>query len=317
MELRHLRYFLAVAEEGNFTRAAVRVGIGQPPLSQQIQALEKELGTALFIRTPQGARLTDAGEAFLVEVRRVLVDVDRAADTARRAARGESGRLRLGFTASAAFNPVVPALIRDYRRAWPAVELALEETNTAGLLSALLEGRLDAAFIRYSASTPAELQLLKFPDEPMKIAVPAAHPLAARDRAPLSALAGEPFILFPRSFGNSLYDEILHVCRQAGFSLAITQEAPQMSSIVNLVAAELGVSVVPASTVQVQLPGVRYLDIEGLVPVARLALAALPERVETAPVLQHLLSLVRQHLSVGTGGVPHPTTSSTRTSRRR
>jgi DNA-binding transcriptional LysR family regulator len=297
MELRHLRYFLAVAEEGNFTRAAARVGIGQPPLSQQIQALEKELGTALFVRTPQGARLTDTGEAFLVEVRRVLVDVDRAAETARRAARGESGRLRLGFTASAAFNPVVPGLIRDYRRAWPAVELALEETNTAGLLSALLEGRLDAAFIRYSANTPAELQLLKFPDEPMKIAVPAAHPLAAGDSAPLSALAGEPFILFPRSFGNSLYDEILHVCRQAGFSLAITQEAPQMSSIVNLVAAELGVSVVPASTVQVQLPGVRYLDIEGRMPVARLALAALPGRAQTAPVLRHLLSLARGQLS--------------------
>lgn len=291
MELRHLRYFQAVAEEGNFTRAAARIGIGQPPLSQQIQALERELGTALFVRTPQGARLTDAGAAFLVEVRRVLVDVDRAADTARRAARGESGRLRLGFTASAAFNPVVPALIRDYRRAWPAVELALEETNTAGLLDALADGRLDAAFIRYSVATPAELQLLRFPDEPMKIAVPAAHPLAVRSSAPLSALAGEPFILFPRSFGTSLYDEILGACRQAGFSLAISQEAPQMSSIVNLVAAELGVSVVPESTAQVQLPGVRYLDIEGQVPMARLALASMPVQADTPPPLKHLLEL--------------------------
>jgi DNA-binding transcriptional LysR family regulator len=282
VELRHLRYFLAVAEEGNFTRAAVRVGIGQPPLSQQIQALERELGTPLFVRTPQGARLTDAGEAFLVDVRRVLLDVDRAADTARRAARGERGRLRLGFTASAAFNPVVPGLIRDYRRAWPAVELALEETNTAGLLAALAEGRLDAAFIRYSVSTPAELQLIKFPDEPMKIAVPAAHPLAARTSAPLSALAGEPFIL---------YDEILGACRQAGFSLAITQEAPQMSSIVNLVSAELGVSVVPESTAQLQLPGVRYLDIEGQVPMARLALACLPQTAQDTPVVHHLLAL--------------------------
>jgi DNA-binding transcriptional LysR family regulator len=291
VELRHLRYFLAVAEEGNFTRAAVRVGIGQPPLSQQIQALERELGTPLFVRTPQGARLTDAGEAFLVDVRRVLLDVDRAADTARRAARGERGRLRLGFTASAAFNPVVPGLIRDYRRAWPAVELALEETNTAGLLAALAEGRLDAAFIRYSVSTPAELQLIKFPDEPMKIAVPAAHPLAARTSAPLSALAGEPFILFPRNFGTSLYDEILGACRQAGFSLAITQEAPQMSSIVNLVSAELGVSVVPESTAQLQLPGVRYLDIEGQVPMARLALACLPQTAQDTPVVHHLLAL--------------------------
>ncbi len=295
MELRHLRYFLAVAEEASFTRAAARVGIGQPPLSQQIQSLEKELGTALFVRTPQGARLTDAGAAFLVEVRRVLVDVDRAADTARRAARGESGRLRLGFTASAAFNPVVPALIRDYRRAWPAVELALEETNTAGLLSALADGRLEAAFIRYSVATPQELQLLKFPDEPMKIAVPAAHPLAARRRAPLSALVGEPFILFPRSFGTSLYDEILAACRQSGFSLSISQEAPQMSSIVNLVAAELGVSVVPESTALMQLPGVRYLDIEGQVPMARLALAWMPLQSGASPSLRHLLDLAQAH----------------------
>jgi DNA-binding transcriptional LysR family regulator len=295
MELRHLRYFQAVAEEGNFTRAAARVGIGQPPLSQQIQALEKELGTALFVRTPQGARLTDAGAAFLVEVRRVLVDVDRAADSARRAARGESGRLRLGFTASAAFNPVVPTLIRDYRRAWPAVELALEETNTAGLLAALADGRLDAAFIRYSAATPKELQLLKFADEPMRIAVPAAHRLAARGSAPLSALAGEPFILFPRSFGTSLYDEILGACRQAGFSLVISQEAPQMSSIVNLVAAELGVSVVPESTAQVQLPGVRYLRIEGQVPMARLALASMPAHPAAPAPLRHLLELARAH----------------------
>ncbi len=292
MELRHLRYFLAVAEEANFTRAAARLGIGQPPLSQQIQALERELGTPLFRRTHAGAELTEAGAAFVVEVRRVLADVERAADTARRIARGEAGRLRLGFTASAAFNPRVPRLIRDFRRRWPRVQLVLEETNTAGLLEALGNGRLDAAFIRYTPSAPPpDLDLLRFADEPMLIAVPAAHPLAARASAPLSALAGEPFILFPRSFGSSLYDEILAVSRESGFSLQITQEAPQMSSIVNLVAAELGVSVVPASTAQVQLPGVRYLSIEGRVPLARLALATDPAARASTPVLRHLWAL--------------------------
>ncbi len=292
MELRHLRYFLAVAEEANFTRAAARLGIGQPPLSQQIQALERELGTPLFRRTHAGAELTEAGEAFLVEVRRVLADVERAADTARRIARGEAGRLRLGFTASAAFNPRVPRLIRDFRRQWPLVQLVLEETNTAGLLDALRNGRLDAAFIRYTPSAlPAGLDLMRFPDEPMLIAVPAAHPLAQHASAPLRALAGEPFILFPRSFGSSLYDEILSVCRESGFSLQITQEAPQMSSIVNLVAAELGVSVVPASTAQMQLPGVRYVSIEGRVPLARLALATHPATRASAPVVRHLWAL--------------------------
>ncbi|KAB7769699.1 LysR family transcriptional regulator [Xanthomonas maliensis] len=294
MELRHLRYFLAVAEEGNFTRAALRVGIGQPPLSQQIQTLERELGTPLFRRTHSGAELTPAGTAFLGEVRRVLADVDRAAETARRVARGESGRLRLGFTASAAFSPVVPRLIRDFRRRWPQVELLLDETNTTSLLQGLVDGRLDAAFVRYGLSTPPDLQLLRFADEPMKIAVPAAHPLAARDSAPLAALAGEPFILFPRSFGSSLYDEILAACRESGVTLHITQEAPQMSSIINLVAAELGVSVVPASTAQLQRAGVRYLDIEGRMPLARLALAACPGAHDTTPLVRHLWELAEQ-----------------------
>lgn len=188
---------------------------------------------------------------------------------------------------------MVPRLIRDFRRKWPQVELLLEETNTASLLVGLADGRLDAAFVRYGLSTPAELQLLRFADEPMKIAVPAAHPLATRNSAPLAALAGEPFILFPRSFGSSLYDEILAACRDSGVTLRITQEAPQMSSIINLVAAELGVSVVPASTAQLQRPGVRYLDIEGHMPLARLALAAAPGGLETTPLVRHLWALAK------------------------
>ncbi|MEQ4575502.1 MAG: LysR family transcriptional regulator [Gammaproteobacteria bacterium] len=291
MELRHLRYFLAVAEEGNFTRAAARVGIAQPPLSQQIQALEKELGTPLFRRTHQGAELNEAGEAFLLDVRRVLADVDAAVESVQRADRGERGRLRLGFTASAAFNPVVPKLIRHFQRAWPQVTIVLLETNTVGLLKAMESGQLDAAFIRPSSLTPVGLNLLHFPDEPMKIALPAAHRLAGRARLPLSALAGEPFILFPRSFGPSLYDEIAQACRLAGFTLQVSQEAPQMASICNLVAAELGVSVVPQAMTHVQLPGVRYIDIQGHVPLARLALASLPGR-ETV-VVQHLTRLAR------------------------
>lgn len=291
MELRHLRYFLAVAEEGNFTRAAARVGIAQPPLSQQIQALEKELGTPLFRRTHQGAELNEAGEAFLLDVRQVLADVDAAVESVQRAARGERGRLRLGFTASAAFNPVVPKLIRHFQRAWPQVTIVLLETNTVGLLKAMESGQLDAAFIRPSSLTPVGLNLLHFPDEPMKIALPAAHRLAGRARLPLSALAGEPFILFPRSFGPSLYDEIAQACRLAGFTLQVSQEAPQMASICNLVAAELGVSVVPQAMTHVQLPGVRYIDIQGHVPLARLALASLPGR-ETV-VVQHLTRLAR------------------------
>lgn len=292
MELRHLRYFLAVAEEGNFTRAAARIGIAQPPLSQQIQALERELGTALFVRSHHGATLTEAGLALRADARRVLADVEAAAETVQRVARGERGRLRVGFTASAAFNPVVPTLIRNFRRAWPDVDLVLQETNTAGLLRQLAEDQVDAAFIRPGRSTPPELALVHFPDEPMLIALPSAHRLAGRARLSLKALADEPFILFPRNFGSSLHDEILEACRRAGFVLHVRQEAPQMASIVNLVAAELGVSVVPRALAQVQLPGVRYLDIQGPAPVARLALASRPDP-HLPIVLHHRLELAR------------------------
>src|SRR5271154_1821200 len=146
MELRHIRYFLAVAEERNFTRAAARVGIGQPPLSQQVKDLEAEVGAALFRRMPQGAELTAAGEAFLQVVQGFPAQAERAMHAAKRAARGESGSLRVGFTNSAVFNPVVSVAVRSFRRAYPDVELLLEQLNSTGLVSGVTEGRADAVF---------------------------------------------------------------------------------------------------------------------------------------------------------------------------
>jgi DNA-binding transcriptional LysR family regulator len=275
MELRHLRYFLAVAEELNFTRAAARLGIGQPPLSQQIRDLEKELGTALFRRTPHGAELTGAGLAFLPEARVVLSGAERARALAQRAGRGESGQLRIGFTGSAAFNPLVSTTIRNFRRVYPGVQLSLTEMNTTGLLEMLDQQTLDVGFMRPGPSTPTDLDLLPLADEAMKIVLPASHRLAKRKRLPLAALAGEPFVLFPRGVGLSLYDEILEACRRAGFELELSQIVPQISSVVNLVAAEFGVSVVPASISQLHFAGVVYLDIDDKPPpVARLALAS-------------------------------------------
>ncbi|WP_322044599.1 LysR family transcriptional regulator [Paraburkholderia sp. J67] len=275
MELRHLRYFAAVAAERNFTRAAEKLGIGQPPLSQQIKSLERELGVELFVRTPQGADLTAAGEAFLVEARRVLDDAERAAHVARRAARGESGQIRIGFTGSAAFNPLVPNLIQRYKARFPAVELTLDEANTPLLLQGLADDRLDAVFFRPGRdSTPAlpGLAMHHFPDEAMKIALPSSHPLAARRRLPLAALAREPFVLVTGPAGATLHDEIVRACAEAGFSPRLAQPAPQVSSVVNLVAAGLGVSIVPAAIAQVQVKGVRYLDVTGVRMRARLAL---------------------------------------------
>lgn len=290
MELRHLRYFLAVAQELHFTRAAARLGIGQPPLSQQIKDLEQEIGARLFHRTSQGVRLTEAGLVFRVEAEAVLGGAERARSAAQRAARGETGQLRVGFTSSAAFNPVVPGMIRNFRRAWPGVHLRLEEANTMQLLDALEHNKLDAIFIRPGATAPKDMLLRRFPDEAMKIVLPAKHPLAAKRALPMAALAREPFVLFPRAVGLSLYDEIVNACRKAGFEPRLSQEAPQISSVVNLVAAELGVSVVPAAIGQVRVHGVRYVNIEGkAAPVARLGLAV--RALETSVVVKNFAGL--------------------------
>ncbi|NEI26842.1 LysR family transcriptional regulator [Rhizobium ruizarguesonis] len=290
MELRHLRYFLAVAEEGNFTRAAGKLGIGQPPLSQQIRDLEREVGAALFHRVPHGAELTAAGAAFLGEAKASLAAAEKAKLVAQSANRGETGRLSLGFTASSAFNPVVSTTIRRFRARWPEVQLSLTEMNTLALMQKLERGELDATFMRPSLDDPAGIRLRRLPDEPMVIALPASHPLARRSSVPLAALAEEPFILFPRLVGLSLYDDVVLACRRAGFELTVAQEAPQISSVVNLVAADLGVSIVPASISQIMLDGVAYRPIEGPPAVARLALAIL--KTHRSPVTENLISLL-------------------------
>ncbi|MBB4438868.1 MULTISPECIES: LysR family transcriptional regulator [Rhizobium] len=290
MELRHLRYFLAVAEEGNFTRAAGKLGIGQPPLSQQIRDLEREVGAALFHRVPHGAELTAAGAAFLGEAKASLAAAEKAKLAAQSANRGETGRLSLGFTASSAFNPVVSTTIRRFRAHWPEVQLSLTEMNTLALMQKLERGELDATFMRPGPDDPPGIRLRRLPDEPMVIALPASHPLARRSELPLAALVDEPFILFPRLVGLSLYDDVVLACRKAGFELTVAQEAPQISSVVNLVAADLGVSIVPASISQIKLEGVAYRPIEGPPAVARLALAIL--KTHRSPVTENLISLL-------------------------
>ncbi len=295
MELRHIRYFLAVAEQGNFTRAAGKLGIGQPPLSQQIRDLETEIGTALFHRVPHGAELTAAGEAFLPQARAALAAADEAKLSAQRAARGETGRLALGFTASASFNPAVTGAIRRFRSAWPEVQLALTEMNSDGLMVKLMRGEIDAAFIRPGLEDPQAVQLKRLADETMMLALPTNHPLAGHRRPPLSAIAGEPFVLFPRTVGLSLYDDIVRACRDAGFELVVTQEAPQIPSVINLVAAGLGVSIVPASIAKIAIEGVVYREMDhGATErppfVARLGLAML--KGQRSPIALNLMSLV-------------------------
>jgi DNA-binding transcriptional LysR family regulator len=288
MELRHIRYFLTVAEERNFTRAAARIGIGQPPLSQQIKDLEREIGAPLFHRVPQGAELTEAGRAFLEQVQGFPAQAERAVKAAQRAGRGETGSLRVGFTGSAAFNPVVASAIRSFRRAYPDVELSLDEANTTRLVGHLIDGVLDAVFMRPGSAGSDAVQYRLLSEEPMMLVLPAGHPEAGSDPVELSRLKDDAFILFPRVIGQMLYDIIVGACRDAGFEPKLGQSAPQIGFVVNLVAAELGVSIVPLSMSQLQVTGVVYRRIAGTPPIARLALAY--RRGNTSVILRNFIA---------------------------
>ncbi len=273
MELRHLRYFLAVAEELNFRRAAEKLGIAQPPLSSQIHDLEREIGVQLFRRVPKGAELTEAGIAFLSAVPTVFDKLDQAVKLAKRGGRGEVGQLRVGYTSSASFNQIVPRSLRAFRRAYPNVELTLEELNSPQLLDQLARQRLDLVFIRPGKEPPPGFIVTPLGEEPMMVVVPSSHRLADRYAVDLAELKGDPFILFSRTLGPGLYDEVIAGCRRAGFDPTVAQIAPQITSIANLVAVELGVSIVPAQVANANVPGVIFLPISGIAPVARLALA--------------------------------------------
>ena len=274
MELRHIRYFLAVAEERNFTRAAARLGIGQPPLSLQIRDLEAEVGTALFHRVPHGAELTEAGAAFLAAVAAIPGQAAGAVKLAQRAARGETGRLSLGFTGTAALNPLIPEAIRAFRRAYPEVVLTLTEANSVALVEGLLEGRLQVAILRPAATDPAELAVHNLADEPLVAALPATHAAAALPGPiDLAQLAADPLILTPRAIGTSLHDVAVGACRAAGFEPSLGQPAPQIASILSLVSAELGVSLVPVSMCQLGMRGVVYRRLCDPEPTVGLAVA--------------------------------------------
>ncbi len=264
IDLRLLRYFLAVAEESHLTKAAARLGIQQPPLSQQIRVLENELGVTLFNRLPRGMALTESGRALLIDARAIIAMVDQAIDGVRRVSEGTAGRLTVGFTGSAAFHPFVPSVIRAFRDAAPGVSLALEESSTGELMDAVQDGRVDAAFIRGPYGQGPGVTVQAVLEESMLVAFPADHPLVRngkRKRIALTDLAQESLILYRRHSGPGLYDAIIAACRAAGFSPRIEQEAPRMLSTLSLVAAGLGVSLVPASLRRINIEGVTYVNL--------------------------------------------------------
>ena len=263
LELRQLKAFVAIAEEGYITRAAERLGMQQPPLTRLLQSLETQLGVVLMERLPRGVRPTTAGLALLDEARDILARAEGITDVVRRAARGERGRLAIGFTSSAALHPFVPSVLRRFRETFVGVSVVLEEAGTGELLDALVQEKLDAAFIRSPLSGTQQLQDEPILVESMLLALPTDHPLAldAAGPLPLAALADEAFVLYRRRVGLGLYDAILVACREAGFSPQVVQEAPRMTATLSLVAAGLGVSIVPASMQRLRGDGIVYREL--------------------------------------------------------
>ena len=298
MELRHLRYFVAVAEEGHITRAAERLGIQQPPLSHQIRALERELGVQLFRRLPRGVELTEAGRSFIEDARAALARVGQGVEAAKRAARGEQGHLRLAVPPTAPFHPFVPQVILAFREAYPLVSLTMEENLRMETLDQLRGGQMDVAFLRASIAAPEGLVVHPLLEEPMVAALPSGHALArgapSQDAAlPLRALAGETFIAYARQQGPALYEAMAAACLQAGFSPQLGQEAPRISTALSLVATGFGVTLVPASMRRMALEGVTYRDLAGAAQ-ARAFLSIAARRDDSSGIVKNFVTLVRR-----------------------
>jgi len=300
MDLRQLRYFIVVAEERHITRAAERLGMQQPPLSQRIKAIERELDVQLFHRKARGVELTDAGRALFENARVMLAQYDHAIEATRRTARGQQGQLSIGITPTSPFHPFVPRVIRAFRQAYPLVSLRLEECFSNELVEHLRSERIDAAFIRTPPADRQGLVINSLLDEELVVALPSDHKLAQSDGGgrvndaalPMKALAGETFIIQGTQYGLGLYAATIAACRVAGFNPKIGQEASRLASTLNLVAIGLGISVVPASLQRMHVDGVAYRRLKGSAHLkAPLILAS--RRGDPSAVVRQFLNLVK------------------------
>ena len=296
IELRHLRYLVALADEQNFSRAAKRLHMAQPGLSHHVAELEKQIGAQLVDRTRRPVQLTPAGQALATEGRRILAAFAEAVEFARRTARGEVGRLRMGAVGSATFE-VLPRLLRTYRARFPDVQLLVREMSTPGQIDAVRQGEIDVGIVRLPYDT-GELATQMILEEGLGVVMPEAHPLTARDEVPLSALADEPMVLFPASAQPTWARSFIpRLCRDAGFEPRIVQEAVDSATAISFVAAEVGVALIPESMRQIVRPGVAYRPVAP--PVPTLALVAIHRRDEASATVAALLSVLRESWPAG------------------
>jgi DNA-binding transcriptional LysR family regulator len=302
VDLRQLRYIIAVAEEGNITRAAERLGLQPPPLSRQIRAIEREIDAQLFRRKSRGVELTDAGRAFLDNARAVLAQVDHTLETTRRTARGEQGRISVAYSSSVAFHPLVPQIIRKFREAFPLVTVTLSEGYPDGLVESMRNEQIDVCFLRRLAPKLEGVDIARLLEEPMVVALPSGHKFARGDDGrgaglSLKALAGETFILFGNSNAalNMQSNAFVAACHLAGFSPRIGQVVPHISSRLNLIAAGLGVAVVAASLQHINIEGVAFRRLKGAAQL-KAPLSISSRRGDPSPVVRNFLNLAR-HMS--------------------
>ncbi len=293
MELRHLRYFVAVAEERHFGRAAARLNIAQPPLSQQIRRFEAELGEPVFYRTTRSVELAPAGEVLLDRAREILAAVDSAIDDARRAARGEYGRLAIGFTGSVTYA-MLPSLAAALRHQLPGVTLDLRgELLTPAQVTQLRDGTLDLGLLRPPVHE-RELSTEVLRSEPLVAVLPETHPLANSDAVPLELLNGDPFVTYPSHFRSVLHDAVEDACAAHGFKPIVSHEVAETATLVSFVAAGLGVSLVPASVRNMTVQGAIYRPLAHDTTQVELAVAW--RRNDDRPVLARVLDVIRRDL---------------------
>jgi DNA-binding transcriptional LysR family regulator len=289
IELRHLRYFVAVAEELHFGRAARRLGIAQPPLSLQIQRLEAELGVSLFDRTSRRVELTAAGHALLETGKRVIEDFFAATDAARRAARGETGSLSVAFAASV-ISLSLPKIIRRFREEFPSVRLELRELSTGAQITALRARDLDIGFLR---EPPADTAFVTetLMRERLVLAISKRHPLASRKRLRLIDVANEDFVLFPRDLAPGLHANVLAMCAQAGVQPRIVQTCRELYTTISFVEADLGVTIIPETVRKMGSHAVRYFPISSPLAWTRVDAAWRPDNV--SPIIPAFLAIAK------------------------
>ena len=299
LDLRKLRAFVTVVEEGSISRAAERLFIQQPPLSRLLQGLEQDFGVPLLVRQPRGVVATDAGSVLLQEARALLSRADQLEAAMQRAAQGKQGSITVGFTSSSALHSFVPEVLRRYREIYPTVSTQLEEAGSTELLQGVLAQRIDLAFVRMPVHGMPELKVERVLQEPMLVALPARHRLATLPRdepISLKILANEPFVLYRRPAGQGLYDAILAAGFRAGFSPQIVQEAPRLTSCLSLVGAGLGVSIVPQSITRLGGEGMVFLPLVAQAQLSAPLYLARREDSDASAIINTFCELLRTQL---------------------